>query len=116
MRARIMSASVWVIRVGSRRSGKQRASRSAMPSRRSAIASSITPPSEVRRPPSKAAVTFLRATAGNENGRRLSSVMAGVAGAVRREGWRSATKSYALSALYATLASLKSRALVNKRG
>ena len=34
-------------------SEKQRASRSATPSRRSAIANSITPPSEVRRPPSK---------------------------------------------------------------
>jgi hypothetical protein len=31
----------------------------------------------VSRPPSKAAVTFLAPTAGNENGRRLSSVMAG---------------------------------------
>ena len=88
MRARIMSASVWVIRAGSRRSGKQRASLSAMPRRRSAIDSSMTPPSEVRRPPSKSAVTFLRETAGNENGRRLSSVMAGEVGAVRREGWR----------------------------
>src|SRR5271157_3261180 len=47
------------MRLGSRRSGKQRASRSATPSRRSAIANSITPPSEVRRPPSKAAATFL---------------------------------------------------------
>ena len=32
---------------------------SAKPRRRSAIARSITPPFEVRRPPSKAAVTFL---------------------------------------------------------
>ena len=79
MRERIMSVSVWTIRAGSRRSGKQRASRPATPSPRSAIASSITPPSEVRRPPSNAAVTGLRETAGNENGRRLSSVMAGEA-------------------------------------
>ncbi len=34
---------------------------------------------EVMRPPSNAAVIFLRQTAGNENGRRLSSSMAGVA-------------------------------------
>jgi hypothetical protein len=37
-----------------------------------------TPPSELRRPPSNAAVTFLRSTAGNPNGNKLSSVMAGV--------------------------------------
>src|SRR5438105_2807381 len=50
-----------------------------MPSRRSAWASNITPPSELIRPPSKAAVIFFRQTAGKQNGRRLSSVMAGVA-------------------------------------
>ena len=50
-----------------------------MPSRRSAWASSMTPPSELSRPPSNAAVTFLRSTAGNQNGSRVSSVMAGVA-------------------------------------
>ena len=58
-----------------------------MPSRRSAWASSITPPSEVIRPPSKAAVIFLRWTAGKENGRRLSSVMAGVARSILAQGW-----------------------------
>ena len=52
---------------------------------------------------------FLRETAGNEKGGRLSSVMAGEVGAVRREGWRLATRSYALSTYYATLASLKPR-------
>ena len=72
MRARIISASVCVIRVESRRSGKQRANRSATPRRRSAIANNMTPPSDVRRPPSNAAVICLRETAGNENGRRLS--------------------------------------------
>ena len=61
--------------------GNARARRSATPKRRSAIARSITPPSEVRRPPSKAAVTFLPWTAGNENSGIVSSVMAGVAGA-----------------------------------
>jgi hypothetical protein len=66
-------------RPGSRPSGIARASRSAMPSRRSAWASSMTPPSELRRAPSKPAVSFLRSTAGNENGSRVSSVMAGVA-------------------------------------
>jgi hypothetical protein len=42
-------------------------------------ASSITPPSDVMRPPSNAAVTFLRYTDGSENGSRVSSTMAGVA-------------------------------------
>lgn len=52
---------------------------SARPSRRSASASSTTPPSEAMRPPSKAAVNFLRLTAGNAKGNIVSSVMAGVA-------------------------------------
>ena len=55
------------------------ASVSAMPIDFSTSASNITPPSEVMRPPSKAAVTFLRSTAGKLNGSRLSSSMAGVA-------------------------------------
>ena len=42
-------------------------------------ASNITPPSDVMRPPSNAAVTFLRCTDGSENGSRVSSIMAGVA-------------------------------------
>ncbi len=37
------------------------------------------PPSEVMRPPSKAAVTFLRRTDGNKNGSGVFSTMAGVA-------------------------------------
>ena len=59
--------------------GITRASRSARPSRRSAWASNMTPPSELIRPRSKAAVTFFRSTAGKENGRRSSSVIVGVA-------------------------------------
>ncbi len=51
-----------------------------------ACPSNITPESDVMRPPSKAAVIFLRPTAGNENGRRLSSIMAGVASMRWREG------------------------------
>jgi hypothetical protein len=48
--------------------------------RRSAKANSITPPSQLMRPPSNAAVIFLRSTEmGSENGSRLSSIMAGVA-------------------------------------
>ena len=50
-------------------SGITRASWSAIPRRRSAWARSITPPSVVIRPPSKAALTFLRATAGRSKGR-----------------------------------------------
>ena len=38
-----------------------------------------SPPSDETRPPSKSAVTFLRCTAERSNGRRVSSVMAGVA-------------------------------------
>src|ERR1700680_1094430 len=106
MRARNISTRLWTTRVGSRRSGNTRAKLSAKPRRRSAIARSITPPFEVRRPPSKAAVTFLAATAGNENGRIVSSVMAGVAFAVEGDGVGFATESYASSALYTTLASL----------
>src|SRR5271156_5161283 len=64
------------MRVGARGWERERPSRLATPSRRSAIANSITPPSEVRRPPSKAAVTFLARMAGNENGRGFSLVMA----------------------------------------
>ena len=59
LRARNMSARLCTMRVGSRRSGNTRASFSAKPRRRSAIARSITPPFEVSRPPSKAAVIFL---------------------------------------------------------
>ena len=68
----------------------------ATPNRRSAIESSITPPSEDIRPPSKAAVTFLPWTAGNENSGIVSSVMAAVAGAKARKGLVLATKSYAI--------------------
>jgi hypothetical protein len=39
----------------------------------------MTPPSELRRPPSNAAATFLRYTAGNPNSNKLSSMMAGMA-------------------------------------
>jgi hypothetical protein len=48
----------------------------------------------------------LASTAGNENGRIVSSVMAGVAFAVDGDGVGFATESYASSALYATLANL----------
>ena len=58
---------------------------SAESSRRSACPSNITPASEVMRPPWRVAV-ILRPTAGNENGRRLSSIMAGVAVMRWREG------------------------------
>src|SRR5215217_2450048 len=87
MRARRISGSRWVIRSGSRASGIARASRSVIPRRRSAWASNMTPPSELIRPPSNAAVIFLRQTAGKQNGRRLSSVMAGVARVDPGKGW-----------------------------
>src|ERR1700746_3267778 len=47
----------------------------------------MTPPSELIRPPSKAAVIFLRWTTGKQNGRRLSSVMGGVACLDPGKGW-----------------------------
>src|ERR1700676_1840529 len=106
MRARNISTRLCTTLVGARRSGNTRAKLSAKPRRRSAIARSITPPFEVRRPPSKAAVTFLASTAGNEKGRIVSSVMAGVAFAVEGDGVGFATESYAASALYTTLANL----------
>src|SRR5437764_11267543 len=64
----------------------------------------MTPPSELIRPPSKAAVIFLRSTAGKQNGRRLSLVMAGVACLDPGKGLASATESYARSKAYATSA------------
>jgi hypothetical protein len=39
------------------------------------VASSITPPFDVIRPPSKAALTFFRATAGRSKGRAISSAI-----------------------------------------
>ncbi|MGY3591931.1 hypothetical protein ACVIGB_008488 [Bradyrhizobium sp. USDA 4341] len=93
------------MRPGSRRSGNTQDNFAAKPRRRSAMARSMTPPSDVSLPPSNEAVIFLRETAGNENGRLVSSVMASVA-ARMCGGWVLATESYATSAAYATLASL----------
>jgi hypothetical protein len=77
-RAGIMSASV-------DREHRESSAPISRQSRRSAIASSMTPPSDVSRPPSKAAVIYLGETAGNENVRRLLSIMAG--GALRCGEW-----------------------------
>jgi hypothetical protein len=74
-----MSATLCVTNSGLRGSAISDANRCAIPMPRSAAASSITPPSEVMRPPSNAAVTFLRPTAGKPNGLIVSSDMAGVA-------------------------------------
>lgn len=74
------------MRPGSRRSGNTQDNFAAKPRRRSAMARSMTPPSDVSLPPSNEAVIFLRETAGNENGRLVSSVMASVA-ARMRGGW-----------------------------
>jgi hypothetical protein len=62
----------------------------------------MTPPSELMRPPSKAAVTWRRETAGKVNGRRVSSDMAGVALSDAVAEMVSAPKSYAGSETYAT--------------
>jgi hypothetical protein len=63
---------------------------STKPHRLSAPASSSTPPSELIRPPSKAAVTFFLPMLGSENGRRVSSSLAGMADSVRVLGLASA--------------------------
>lgn len=55
------------------------------------------PPSEVIRPRSNAAVTFLGAMAGNEDGRAVSSVMAVWHRSMRSAGLALATESYAIS-------------------
>src|SRR5271165_4683094 len=52
----------------------------------SAPASRITPPSELIVPPSNAAVIFLPQRLGNENGRSVSSSLAGMADSVRVPG------------------------------
>jgi hypothetical protein len=78
------------------------ASLAAIPMRRSANANSITPPSELMRPPSKAAVIFLRRTDGSENGNTLSSVMAGVAASDSARGWLRHPNLSASSGAYAT--------------
>ena len=83
MRARRISAIVWVIWAGSRWSGMSAASVSISPRRRSAPASSRTPPSELMRPPSKAAVTFFWQMLGSAKGRRVSLSSAGMADFVR---------------------------------
>ena len=64
MRARRMSATLWVTNSGLRGSAINPARVLAIPMLRSAAASRSTPPSYVIRPPSKAAVTFLRPTDG----------------------------------------------------
>jgi hypothetical protein len=66
-----------LMRLESRSSGTNSASRSAKPSHRSPCDSSMTPPFELRRWPSNAAMTFLRSTAGNPNGNKSSSVVDG---------------------------------------
>ena len=71
-------------------------------SRRSASASSATPPSEVMRPLSKAALTFLRPTLGRSNRRPVSSSMVGVAPQWFGIALVQATKTYSKSAAYAT--------------
>ena len=74
-----MSATAWVHPQRLRGSAISPASVSAIPNRRSITPSSRTPPSEVRRPPSNAAVSFLWPMAGKPNGKTVSSGMAGVA-------------------------------------
>ena len=96
MRARRMSDIECVIRSGSRWSGMIAANVSIRPSFLSAPAKSKTPPSELIRPPSNAAVTFLRQILGRENGRSVSSSVAGMADSVQTLREASATNLYAI--------------------
>src|ERR1700674_1446970 len=79
MRNRIISAKRCTTFSGARGSLRQRASRSANPSRRSTSRKTSNPPSEDSRPPSKRATTALPWT-GDKPGRNgVASTMAGVA-------------------------------------
>jgi len=78
-RPRKMSSSEWITREGSRRSAIQPR---ANPQLTLGLRQQQTPPSEVNRPPSKAAVTFFLRTAGNPNGLAITSFMAGVASGI----------------------------------
>ena len=81
---------------------------SARRERRSASRKSTRPPSDEIRPPSKAALTFMRWTLGRSKGRRLSSVMVGVAFSLFGEEDARTTNSYPMATAYATPATPKS--------
>ena len=66
----------------------------------------MTPPSELMRPPSNAALIFFVQTAGREKGRVVSLFLAGAAWVWISGGLASTTESCAASTNYATLASL----------
>src|SRR5215468_1260854 len=116
MRARRICGSRCTNRRGSRGSAITAASFSAIASRRSACARTITPPSEVIRPPSNAAVIFLLATAGKANGRNLSLVMAGVVRYDRVNRMALAPNSYARPIRYATPANIQKSLRYEKDG
>ena len=97
-----VSASRWVTREGSRRSGTSLARRLAMPRRRSIPAKSMTPPSEEIRPPSKAALPG--ANGWNFEGRSGNDHGGGCGGVFEGTGSALATKSYSISNSYATSA------------
>ena len=67
----------------------------------SAPAKSKTPPSELIRPPSNAAVTFFWQMLGRENGRSVSSSVAGMADSVQTLRVASITNLYAIPDVYA---------------
>src|SRR4051794_36764904 len=106
MRARRISGSRLVIRSGSRASGIARASRSAIPRRRSAWASNMTPPSELIRPAVKRGGDLLAADRWKAERQKL---IVGHGGRGARDPGKklaSATESYAGSRAYATSATL----------
>ncbi len=73
--ARIMSAWLWMTRLGSRASGTQALSIAAMPSRFSISRKMRTPPSEESCPPSNVAVISLPPTGDSPGRKRVASVM-----------------------------------------
>lgn len=87
-------------------SGNRRANLSATPSRRSAMVNSITPPSEMILPPSKAAQNFLSRTDGNGKAAILSSVWRALAGRCAKGG-REHPNARPQSGPCATLANLE---------
>ena len=96
MRARIMSAIAWVMRRWIAPIGKTARQPLGDAEPPLGLARSMTPPSEVRRPPSKAAVIFLRRNGWKRESREFI-VRHGGCGSAEGGGLVSATKSYAAS-------------------
>ena len=102
--------------LGSRLSEITAASLSAIPSRRAACAKSRTPPSDIRRPPSKAAVSLLPRTDENTNGSAVGSDIAGVGGLDEVAGLGGSTQSLRHISALRYARQFRNSALMNKKG